>query len=429
MGLALSSYQRALDQLFARTTGVWKFGLQSTRALLRALGDPHDGIPFLHVGGTNGKGSVVATLDALLRAHGARVGRYTSPHLVDFTERIVVDGRPIDAEAVAEFVDRWLPTIQQLGATFFEATTCLALDYFARAGVDVAVIEVGLGGRLDSTNVIMPRVAGVTSIAIDHVQYLGDTLEQIAVEKAGIFKSGVPAVIGEAAAPVRAQLASLARTAGARPVYLVAERTCLEEIEVAATGTHFLLVDGAGRRRLHTPLVGRHQASNTAVALTMLEAAGGSFAAAAARAAESLARVSLPGRFHRHGSFLFDVAHNPDGAAVLAETLDLVSPPRPIVALVSVLRDKDWRRMLEYLAPRLDHLILTTPPSVPADRAWELSTALAHASGAGWSAEAVPDFDEAISRAAKNAATVLITGSFHTVGDAMARLQVSALAG
>jgi dihydrofolate synthase/folylpolyglutamate synthase len=210
-----SRYQDALQYLFARTTGKSKFGLERTRALLAALGNPQDGLRTLHVAGTNGKGSVCATLDALLRARGLRTAKYTSPHLVDFTERFVIDGAAVDARYVVEFIERWTPEVERLGATFFEATTAMAFHYFAESGVDVAVVETGLGGRLDSTNVVRPLVAGVTSIGIDHVEYLGDTREAIAAEKAGIFKAGVPAASGEPDPAIDALLATLARDRGA----------------------------------------------------------------------------------------------------------------------------------------------------------------------------------------------------------------------
>ena len=190
MGVGLTSLDAALQYLFARTTGGFKFGLERTIALLAALGDPHRAYPSIHVAGTNGKGSTVATCDALLRARALRVAKYTSPHLVDFRERMVVAGEPIPADAVIEFVERHTPLVERLGATFFEATTALAFDWFARSAVDVAIIETGLGGRLDSTNVLDPVVAGVTAIGIDHTEYLGDTLQEIAAEKAGIFKPG-----------------------------------------------------------------------------------------------------------------------------------------------------------------------------------------------------------------------------------------------
>ncbi|HXT48228.1 MAG TPA: Mur ligase family protein, partial [Gemmatimonadaceae bacterium] len=292
-----SRYAAALDYLFARVTGGWKMGLERTSALLALLGDPHLRLRSFHVAGTNGKGSVVATLDALLRARGLRVGRYTSPHLIDFRERIAVNGVPIREDAVVEFIERWTADVERLGATFFEATTAMAFDHFVREAVDVAIIEVGLGGRLDSTNVITPVAAGVSSIGIDHVQYLGDTLEQIAREKAGIFKPGVPAIIGESDPELRLFLAALARDAGASPVHVVADEWPVTDISVALDGTRFTLDRGYGVERIHTPLIGRHQAMNTVTALAMLQSAGEPYEAAAITPGAALAHVAIAGRF------------------------------------------------------------------------------------------------------------------------------------
>ena len=391
------------------------------------MGDSHRQLCALHLAGTNGKGSVAATLESLLRTRGLRVGTYTSPHLVDFRERISVEGCAISSDAVVEFIDRWLPEIERIGATFFEATTVLALDWLAHARVDVAIIETGLGGRLDATNVITPIVAGVTSIGIDHVEFLGNTVEEIAAEKAGIFKAGIPAVIGEPTVELRTFLAALARRHGATPVTVVADAAELGEISLSAEGTTFSMWRGATRQVLRTPLVGRHQAWNAALALVMLEAAGPRYAVSPAEAAHGLAAVSLPGRFERLGKHLFDVAHKPSGAAVLADTIDLVSLPRPLVAVLCVLGDKDWRGMMEVLAPSIDLFVLTQAPTAPASRAWDPAHAGRHASEHCWPAEVVVDFDAALSRADLLGATVLVTGSFHTVGDAMARLQVAPL--
>ena len=424
-----ATYHEALDTLFARVSGGWKLGLDTTRALLASLGNPHDGLRVLHVAGTNGKGSVVSTLDALLRAEGLRVGRYTSPHLVDFRERIVVNGVPIGEDAVVDFIARWTPEVERLGATFFEATTCMAFEHFARANVDVAVLEVGLGGRLDATNVVTPDAAGITSIGLDHQQYLGDTTEAIAIEKAGIFKPGVPAAIGEPDQAIRAQLAALARAAGSPRVLVIHDEWTLDAIDVDAGGTSFTLGAHGTERRLRTPLVGRYQASNTATAIAMLELAGGRYADAAAHAEMTLANVAIPGRFQWCGGVIFDVAHNPAGTTVLCDTLATLTPPRPLVCLLTVLRDKDWRSMMATLASHVDRFVLTAPPSVPSDRAWVLSEAVEFARAHNWSADADGDFDRALDIARSGAATTLITGSFHTVGDAMSRLQVSPFAG
>jgi len=317
---------------------------------------------------------------------------------------------------------------ERIGATFFEFTTAMAFDHFTRVGADVVVAETGLGGRLDSTNVVDPLVAGVTSIGFDHTELLGDTLGAIAAEKAGIFKRGRAAVVGERDPQVRRTLATLAAERGATPVRVVAEETTLADVDVTPTGTSFD-VDGAlGRGRLTTPLLGRFQAANAAVALTMLDAAGEPWRAPLAAAANALRTVRLPGRFQRVGRWVFDVAHNPDGARVLAETLRAVALPRPITALVAVLSDKDWAGILAELASVVDHFVLTTAPTAPANRVWDAAAALHLAQARNWSAEHVADFDAALARAAEGAGTTLVAGSFHTVGDAMVRLQVDPLA-
>ncbi|MDH5234852.1 MAG: bifunctional folylpolyglutamate synthase/dihydrofolate synthase [Gemmatimonadota bacterium] len=431
MGVRLShrDYRDALDFLFARTTGQWKLGLERVEAFLAAIGDPHRRLRTLHVAGTNGKGSVCASLEAVLRARGHRVAKYTSPHLVDFRERFVVDGRPVEETAIMAFLDRWTPTVEQLGATFFEATTAMAFQLFADAEVDVAVIETGLGGRLDATNVLMPMVAGVTGIAIDHTEWLGTTREEIAPEKAGIYKRGVPAVVGEPDAGIRRLLADEAARLGASPIRVVAEEGRTEGIEVLAKGTRFRWVHGGREDELITGIPGRHQANNAVVALTMLDALPEDLRVSVADASEALAGVTLAGRFSRQGNWIFDVAHNPQGAAVTAETLREIAPERPTVALVSILGDKDWRRMLAALAPVVDHFILSDAPTAPASRAWDASVVFEHAVGEGWSAELIPDFDRAVATAPERGATILVTGSFHTVGDTMSRLQAAPTSG
>ena len=426
-----SRVQSALDFLFARTAGGYRFGLERTRALLAHLGNPHHHYRIFHVAGTNGKGSSVATMEALLRAPGRvrRIGRYTSPHLVDFRERIVADGKPIPADDIVAFVDEHIPAIEQIGASFFEATTAMAFDYFSRADVDVALVEAGLGGRLDSTNVVDPVVSGVTSIGFDHTEYLGNTLEEIAREKAGIFKAGRPAVIGEPDPSIRALLARAARAADASAVRIVAEEVALADIRVGDAGTEMTLTGFGERLRLRTPLTGRHQAANLAFALTMIDAAGPEFTLAPRDLAERLADVHIPGRFQRIGPYIFDVAHNPDGAAVVAQTIAGVRPREPVVVVLCVLRDKDWREMIRVLRPVAQRFIVTMAPTAPASRAWSLDDVMAFVASEGVLAESIEDFDAALSRARDVAETVLITGSFHTVGDAMARLQVSPLAG
>ena len=429
MGVHLKTYHDALDFLYARTTGKWKLGLERVQDLLRLLGDPQRQLRTMHVAGTNGKGSVCATLDSVLRARGLRVARYMSPHLIDFPERFLVDGVPVASDRIVEWVDRWTPEVERLGATFFEATTAMAFQFFAEAGVDVAVVETGLGGRLDATNVLLPLVAGVTNIQIDHVEYLGATREEIAFEKAGIFKRGVPAIVGEPDADIRALLVAHARGHGATPIRAVYDEAALSEVTVTADETRFVSRTARGEREVRTPLVGRHQASNALVALAMLDALPDDLRPDDASVEQGLATVRLPGRFQRVGKHLFDVAHTPDGATVLAQTLSEARLPHPVVAVFSVLSDKDWMAMMAALAPQVDRFIVTNSPTAPPSRAWNVIDVLAYARAQGWDAVVVRDFDRALSRASDEGATVVVTGSFHTVGDAMSRLQVSPTAG
>lgn len=430
MGLPLSDYRAAVDALFARTAGGVKPGLERTEALLEAVGSPHRRLRAFHVAGTNGKGSVCATLDYLLRAHGYRVGRYTSPHLVDFRERVLIDGLAIGEEEVTAWLREHDALIARLGATFFEATTALAFDHFARQHVDVVVVETGVGGRLDSTNVLPHPVATVvTSIGLDHTDLLGTTIDRIAFEKAGIFKRGSAAMIGERDPEVARQLIDLAIERGSAPVLAVGRDWLVSEVEVRDAMTAFMLGAGDDSRRFETPLLGEHQAYNAALAIVTLLAAGPQWTPSAADTIAGLRAVRLPGRFQRRGHLIFDVAHNPAGAAVLARTVEQSSVERPVTTLLAVLSDKDWRGMMRELAPVTDRFVLTTAPTAPANRVWDLAAAIAHAAQAGYSAELEPDFARAVERVRHAGGTGVITGSFHTVGDAMACLQVDPLAG
>jgi dihydrofolate synthase/folylpolyglutamate synthase len=372
--------------------------------LLAELGNPHLRYPCVHIGGTNGKGSVAVLVAEALRAHGFRVALYTSPHLVSIRERMGVNGRPIPEAAFAAWTERLLPLLEPTGASFFEATTVIAFADFAARHADIAVIEVGLGGRLDATNVVAPLVSVVTHIALDHTEYLGPTLEHVAREKAGIAKSGVPFVIGEPDPAIAALLETTARDAAALP------------IRVGPTVTY------AGRLALRGP----HQRRNAAVAEAALAALPAPWRPSADAVARGFARARLPGRCDRHGRWLFDVAHNPDGVRVLLAALAADPPRRPLHALVCVLGDKDWKAMLGELRRRVDVLWLTDAPSAPAARAWDLA---AVGRFMGPDAHVEPDFGRALAGVVEGAGTALVCGSFHTVGDAMARLPGFAPAG
>ena len=361
------------------------------------LGHPERHFPAVHVAGTNGKGSTCAFTAAELAARGFRVGVYTSPHLVSVRERMVVDGVPIGEEAFAEWTTFLRPHIERLDASFFEATTAIAFADLAARGVDIAVIEVGLGGRLDATNVITPLVSVVTKIAREHTDYLGTDLAAIAREKAGVAKPDVPFVTGERDAAVRQVLVAEAERRGANPVIVV-------DTEQAAP---------AGRS---LGMKGRHQVANAWVALAALNALPPPFGPVGEEWPASFAHAYVAGRFDVRGHWIFDVAHNLDGAQVLADTLRACDPPRPRRALVGVLGDKDYRGMIAALAREIDEFVFTMPDSAPERRRWDLHRLegeIAQLGVALGSAVFEPDFERALERAQQHAATVIVTGSFH----------------
>ena len=405
------NYADALDFLFPRTTTI-KFGLETTRALLAELGDPHLVMPAIHIGGTNGKGSVAALVAAALGEAGLRAGLYTSPHLVSFRERMMVDGAPVSEAAIAMWTTRLEPLILSREATFFEATTAIAFADFAARGADVAVIEVGLGGRLDSTNVVRPMASAVTRIARDHTKYLGDSLAEIAREKAGIAKPGAPFVVGESEPALVQALREGADAA-------VAELAPGRRADVR-------VVPPAARWAGPLGLAGPHQRRNAAVAAAVLDALPDRCRPGADAVARAFAATRVPGRLDRRGAWLFDVAHNPDGVRALTAAIRADPPPRPLHALVSILGDKEWPEMLVELDTVVDRGFLTLAPTA-AGRGWDtewlgrwLAAPDRPPARADWVME--PDFDAAIRRAREGAGTVLVTGSFHTVGDVMGRL-------
>ncbi len=425
----LSDYQSAITSLYSRVTGATKFGLERTEQILERLGNPHRKFPSIHVAGTNGKGSVVATLDALFSAQGLRVGRYTSPHLIDFRERITVGGFQISEEAVVGFLRDNQEFAEETGATFFELTTAMVFDHFARSKVDIAVIETGLGGRLDSTNVLQPVASVVTSIGLDHTDMLGDTIEKIAEEKAGIFKANAAAIIGEPNPAIAEFLALRAASANSTPITILDRAIEISNIEVSPQGTSFTMT-GEITGTFSTPLIGPHQARNTAIALlTAVRLPSMPLTLDVTETNQALAKVSLPGRFQTFEKYIFDVAHNPAGAAALAETIRLTRPFPTITAVVAVLGDKDWKGIMRELAPAVDRFFITTPPDAPKGREFDPNEAYEYALSQNWNAELDADFDDAMTRIQKRCGTIVITGSFHTVGAAMKRLLRSPITG
>lgn len=344
-------------------------GLKPTRLLLGRCGDPQQNFSSIHLAGTNGKGSTAAMIASILRVAGYRVGLYTSPHLVRFNERIRVDGVPIPEAEIVRFVERQRMHIEELQTTFFETTTALAFWYFARRQVDVAVVETGLGGRLDSTNILKPEVAVITTVDLDHREILGADLGTIAREKGGVIKAGIPLVLAPQYGEVRRELAARARRTGA-PLYVLKKNP---GTRVSAQGTAFYW-QGI---RYRTPLLGRHQAENARLALQAVTL----FDTALQRAVleQGLEQVLWPSRLQRLTAgdpVYYDVAHNAQGVrTVLAALQELYPSPPPPAGLLALKSDKEIDLLAAELVP-LDPLYVTSVPGKGLLRAATLARAL-----------------------------------------------------
>jgi dihydrofolate synthase/folylpolyglutamate synthase len=421
------------------------WGLERTRRALASLGDPQSAFRTIHVGGTNGKGSVTATLAAILGAAGHRAAAYTSPHLSSFRERMLVRGRPLAEVSLLRYADEVRDAVVRFGLTFFEAATVLAFHAFREEGVEVAAVEVGLGGRLDATNVLCPDVAAVTNVAMDHSDYLGTTLAEIAGEKAGIMKHGVPFVTAETDPATLGIFRDRGRAIGA-PVFEV-DTVSVREVVVARDRTAFRTWTRRwGELEIVTPLVGRHQAVNAALAIEILDHVPSEHRPDVRALLDGIRAVRYPGRDDVRvidgRTWLFDVAHNTAGVESLVDTLDRLELPRPLVVLIGVLGDKDWRSMLPPLFARVEAAVLTVPVTAPIDRRWDPAAAAAAVRGGapfedaggveepGATVLVVEDFSSALREAVDRvgAGTVVVTGSVHTVGNAMGALGIDPLA-
>ena len=427
------SFDPLAERLFpSLATGV-RWGLERTEKALNILGDPHRSYRTIHVGGTNGKGSVASTLAAALNVAGFRTGCYTSPHLCSFRERILVAGKPLTQDRTLGLAEELMNVPERCGLTFFEAATVLGLYAFEREGVEVAVVEVGLGGRLDATNVIHPEISAITNVALDHSDYLGDSLTEIAREKLGIVKPGVPLVTTESD-PVLLEVFREVTSQRGAPL-VKASTPALEGIKIYHDRTCFgLETHSWGLLEIETPLVGRHQATNAALAIEVLQHMPDDLRPELETLRSGIAAVEHHGRDQIEiidgRTWFFDVAHNVAGIDSLVDTIDSLDLPRPLVALVGVLGDKDWKSMLSSLFSRVDAALLTQPPSAPLERRWKPGDA-ARALREITTVRIEEDFKQALIQARTDAGqgTTLVTGSVHTVGSALRILKKEPLRG
>jgi dihydrofolate synthase/folylpolyglutamate synthase len=403
-----------------------KFGLRGISRLLKALSDPHRRFRTVHIAGTNGKGSTASMLAAVLTCAGYRTGLYTSPHLVRFEERIRIDGKPIPKASVARLTSKLKRYILANHPTFFEATTALAFAHFAEEEVDIAVVEAGLGGRLDSTNVLRPLVSVITNVGLDHMEILGDTVEKIAFEKAGIIKRGTPCVTGVSD---RAAFSVIKRVARKQNSRLVAATEYA--LKVHSSGLDGSVIDFAGNgielSDLRLSLPGRYQFDNLAVVLSTLKLlnAKGEFEISEQVERAGLSNVQkftgFAGRLSvmtERPRIIADVAHNPDAARVLADSVRSMKLGK-LVTIFGVLKDKDYLQMIRAIAGISEEVVAVAPRS---GRARSASDVAAGFQREGCPVRAALSVEEGLALAQEavgDRGTILITGSHYVVGEAM----------
>lgn len=424
------TYDQAVEFLYTQLpmfqrvgAPAYKPGLDTSVALAATFGNPQDSYKTIHVGGTNGKGSTAHTLAAILQNAGYKVGLYTSPHLVDFRERIRVDGKMMSREAVVDFVQRYRLMDFDMSPSFFELTMVMAFEYFAKAGIDVAVIEVGLGGRLDSTNIINPCLSVITNISFDHTQFLGDTLPAIASEKAGIIKTGVPVIVGESEGDVRKVFADKAAKENA-PIRYADDEHSFGEALIVDEG---ILYRSTPYGDLIGELSGECQPKNTAtilVAVDELRKMGWHITAADVKKgfAGVCSLTGLMGRWMKLGEKPFtvcDTGHNTGGWHYLSRQLDAAPGKKHIV--IGFVSDKDVTSILKMLPA--DATYYFTRASIA--RAMDENLLEAKAAGEGLRGKAFPTVAEAYSAALEAAAeadTVFVGGSTFVVADLLSGL-------
>ncbi|MFZ1074013.1 MAG: folylpolyglutamate synthase/dihydrofolate synthase family protein [Verrucomicrobiia bacterium] len=417
------TYAAAVQFLYELRLFGAKFGLENTFKLAALAGNPQNRLRFIHVAGTNGKGSTCAMLESIYRASGLRTGLFTSPHLVSFRERIQLNRQLISEDEVVRLVEGLQPLLKQFPAghhpTFFEVVTVMALRFFAEQKCDLVIWETGLGGRLDATNIVTPLASVITNIAFDHEQWLGDTLGKIAAEKAGIIKPGVPAITS-AAGPEA--LAVIEETARRKNVPLTNVNSW-EGRRAAVPNQNW---PGSPTRRPSQieklPLTGEHQRTNAVLALATVEVLQGKIPVSKEAIQTGLSKVDWPGRLQlvtrpSGRKILLDGAHNAAGAKVLRAALekDFQSPEHTLI--LGVFQDKDWRHICKTLAPQAARIFTVPVSSERSADAHELAAACREANPAALIA-ACGSLREALEKAADDD-FVVVTGSLHLVGEAL----------
>ena len=425
---AFDSYRACLDWIFSRHRFVMKPGLERVEYLLDSVGNPHRDFGIVHVAGTNGKGSTAGMIASVLAEHGMRVGLYTSPHVVSYTERMTVDGASIRPARILDIIERLKPAADEIAATFFEITTAAAALFFSEEAAAIVVAEVGLGGRLDATNAFDSVLSVITRIAVDHAGILGAEPAAIAAEKGGIIREAGVVVCGASGQPADV-IRGVAAARKARFID-VQDVLCVERISVTPAGSTFdatyrgRTLEGVGLSTL-----GRHQVANAATAIVAIHELGrqGIIRVSERGLLSGLIEARSLGRMQiidRRPTVVADVAHNPDAAAALAKSLPEVFPFDRLFVVLGIMADKDIRGFMAPFRGLADFMVLTRAAT---DRAAAPDTLAAIADGLEIAHAVVPTPSAAIEKAlsrAREGDLVLITGSHYTVGDVMASMGI-----
>lgn len=422
--------EKSLENLFRRNLHTMKLDLEPMRALMNELGNPHQQLVCIHIAGSNGKGSVAAMLEAMLRAQGYRTGLYTSPHLVHFNERIQIDREPIGDEELVQLIEEVeqaagrLPSLGHRDVTFFEFATALAFLHFARRKVDVAVIETGMGGRLDATNVIVPAISIITSISLEHMAYLGDTVAKIAGEKAGIIKRGRPVIVGNVPDEAIAVIRSKAQAEGA-PIRVASELISVQPRPVSLDGQKAVFSSAnCDYGTMRIGLAGIHQVGNASMAIAAAECLERDIGLPVSTDAikRGLADVYWPARLQMlepDPPVILDGAHNPEAARALASWLRKAAGNRPVGMIASFLTDKDpsgFMSEFDRLVLRLWLVPLQTERAMPVDEMQQRIPRFPRV-------DVMPGLPEALGDAKRWANSeggiVLVTGSLYLAGEVL----------
>lgn len=420
-----NSFQNTIQYLYDLQFFGIKLGLDNTRSLLEYLGNPHNSFPTIHIAGTNGKGSTCAMLDSIFRAAGYKTGLYTSPHLFHFSERIRINGIVISEDTIVRLTNKMRPKIDELKCTFFEATTAMAFDYFKENAIDIGIIETGLGGRLDSTNVIDPQLAVITNIDLEHTEHLGKTIESIALEKAGIIKPHRPSLIGSVKEDAKRVFDNVALNLHSTIFYLdTITEISNTRLDIDSSQMD-LKINIVGKpsifKNLCVGLAGQHQLKNAALAVSSVMVQK-HFNVTDEAIRIGLENVEWKGRLEvirNEPCIIADAAHNAAGMTALSEAIQKVYKPKfnKTFLIIGMLADKDYGESVKIIAPHFTEIVTVTPNSERALRADSLAEYMLQFHSHVTAAKSLEQAVSAVKSKMSSQDMMLVTGSHFVLSE------------